>query len=248
MRRKNKKLKLKRVILFCILGFLFWFYMNYEFIFTTYFSTLESQYKTIAQSQNKDYAGVGQKECHNQDGYFTTFTTEENHQKTYFEYKQNGESSWSQNSYWGGTMEKNGCGITALSIILSGYQKDFTPEDLRKKYHPVLNAEEISVELSETFGIKNSDFYYDKTHLSKQAMLEHLQTNRPILICVWNQPHENRWTEKSHYMVLLATDGKQNVYLSNPNGGKNDSKSSGWYDIYEVFPYIAKALYIESYE
>lgn len=30
-------------------------------------------------------------------------------------------------------------------------------------------------------------------------------------------------------------------------GGENDSKSSGWYDINEVTPYIAKALYIESY-
>lgn len=30
-------------------------------------------------------------------------------------------------------------------------------------------------------------------------------------------------------------------------GGKNDSKSSGWYDINEVTPYLAKALYVESY-
>ena len=35
------------------------------------------------------------------------------------------------------------------------------------------------------------------------------------------------------------------VYVSNPNGGKNDSKSSGWYDFDEVVPYIAKALYIK---
>ena len=47
-------------------------------------------------------------------------------------------------------------------------------------------------------------------------------------------------------MVLLATDDKDMVYVSNPNGGKNDSKSSGWYTFKEVTPYIAKALYIES--
>lgn len=248
MRRKKKKLKLRRIILLCILGFLFWFYINYHYIFTTYFSNFGEPYKTITLSQNTDYAGVGQKECQNQDGYFTTFTTEKNHEKTYLEYKQNGTASWRDNSYWGGTMEENGCGITALSVILSGYQKNFTPEDLRKKYNPVLNAEEISTELSKTFGIKNSDFYYDKTHLSKQNLVQHLQTNRPILICVWNQPHENRWTEKSHYMVLLATDGDKKVYISNPNGGKNDSKSSGWYAINEITDYLAKALYIESYE
>lgn len=44
-------------------------------------------------------------------------------------------------------------------------------------------------------------------------------------------------------MVLLATDDNNMVYVSNPNGGKIDSKSSGWYN-----PYIAKALYIESYD
>jgi len=30
-------------------------------------------------------------------------------------------------------------------------------------------------------------------------------------------------------------------------GLKNDSKSSGWYNFNEITPYIAKALYIESY-
>ncbi len=30
-------------------------------------------------------------------------------------------------------------------------------------------------------------------------------------------------------------------------GGENNSKSSGWYKFKEVTPYIAKALYIESY-
>lgn len=31
-------------------------------------------------------------------------------------------------------------------------------------------------------------------------------------------------------------------------GGKNDSKSSGWCKYKEITPYIAKVLYIESYE
>ena len=248
MRKKRKKLKHIKIILLFIVGFLFWLYMNYHSIFTKYISNLEQSYKTMAEEKNENYSGVGQKEYTNQDGYFTTFTTEKNRLKTYIEYKQNGIASWSEHSYWGGIMEENGCGITALSIILSGYKKNFSPEDLRKKYQPVLKAEQISSELSKSFGIKNSDFYFDNVHLSEKEMIKHLQTNRPILICVWNQPHENRWTEKSHYMVLLATDNNEKVYISNPNGGKKDSKSSGWYPIKEVAPYIAKALYIESYE
>lgn len=208
---------------------------------------ITSDYTPIAENINKNYSGIGQTNVKNKDGYFTTFITSENHKKTYIEYKQNGDSSWSNNKYWGGTMAENGCGITALAIILSGYNKDFSPEDLRQKYSPVLKYDSLSNELSKTFQIENSDFYYDSSHLSKEKIQEHLQTNRPILICVWNKPNENRWTTASHYMVLLATDNKNMVYISNPNGGKKDSKSSGWYNFKEIIPYIAKALYIESY-
>lgn len=209
---------------------------------------INSKYSVIKQDVNSNYLGIGQENVKNQDGYFTTFTTIETNKKVYKEYKQNGTSSWAKNNYWGGTMEENGCGITALSIILSGYDKNYTPEDLRKKYSPVLKYENMSKELKNTFGIENSDFYYDSVHLSKEKLEEHLKTNRPILICVWNKPKENRWTTSSHYMVLLATDEKEKVYISNPNGLENDSKSSGWYDFEEVTPFIAKALYVEKYD
>ena len=72
--------------------------------------------------------------------------------------------------------------------------KNYTPEDLRQKYYPVLDYDTLSKELSNTFNIKNTDFYYDSVHLSKEKLQEHLETNRPILVCVWNQPHDNRWT------------------------------------------------------
>ena len=114
-------------------------------------------------------------------------------------------------------MAENGCGITTLSIILSGYNKNYTPEDLRKKYFPVIDYENLSNELSSIFNIKNSDFYYDSVHLSNTKIQEHLKTNRPIIICVWNKPKDNRWTTSSHYMALLACDENGLVYVSNPN-------------------------------
>ena len=40
-------------------------------------------------------------------------------------------------------MAENGCGITVMSIILSGYNKNYTPEDLRQKYYPVLNYDNL---------------------------------------------------------------------------------------------------------
>ncbi len=176
-----------------------------------------SKYKIIKQDKNENYSGIGQEKIENKDGYFTTFTTIENNQKTYNEYKQNGIASWSDNAYWGGNMAENGCGITVMSIILSGYNKDFTPEDLRQKYYPHLDYETLSSVLSKDYNIKNSGFYYDSVHLSSKNITEHLKSNRPIIICVWNKPSENRWTTTSHYMALLATDDNGMVYVSNPN-------------------------------
>lgn len=257
MKTNKRKLNKKRIIifiLFIILIIYFYFKLvNNISIFSDISQNmnifnLSNNYKIIKKDTNKNYPGIGQEKVKNKDGYFTTFTTEDNYKKTYIEYKQNGNSSWSNKEYWGGTMAKNGCGITVMSIILSGYGKDYTPEDLREMYYPVMDYEKLSSELSSTFGIKNSDFYYDSEHLSDESIIKHLQTNRPIIICVWNNPTNNRWTTASHYMVLLAADNNNMVYVSNPNGLENDSKSSGWYNIDEIKPYIAKALYIEDYE
>lgn len=243
---KKKKLN-KKILYFLYLCFLVFIFVKYSFIFQRKSSVI-SNYEIIKQSKNEKYFGIGQQEIENKDGYFTTFTTEEKNKKIYKEYKQNCNSSWSYKEYWGGIMADTGCGITVLSIILSGYNKDYTPENLREKYYPVLNYERLSAELSNTFSIENSDFYYDSLHLSNDYIISHLKTNRPIIICVWNKPSDNRWTTESHYMALLATDDNGMVYVSNPNGGRNDSKSSGWYNINEISPYIAKALYIETYK
>ena len=244
MKKKNRKLKIKNIIKLLIF---LWILINL-YNYTIDYISNNRTYKTIKLDHIENYSGIGQEKVNDKDGYFTTFTTDKKYKKTYIEYKQNGDSTWSNKEYWGGSMSDNGCGITVMATILSGYNKKYTPDDLREKYYPVLNYENLSKELSSEFGIKNTDFYYDSVHLSKEKIVEHLQSNRPIIICVWNEPNKNRWTEKSHYMALLATDGNDFVYVSNPNGGKNDSKSSGWYNIKEIIPYLAKALYVESYE
>lgn len=100
-------------------------------------SANDSKYGIVKKDNNPDYAGVGQEQVTGKNGYFTTFstasrvqsqaddssihvsTTASSNEKVYKEYKQNGTASWSQNPYWDGTMETDGCGITALSIVLS---------------------------------------------------------------------------------------------------------------------------------
>ena len=245
-RRLNRKKKINfKFILFVIIIFIlaYIFYtLNYTFT-----NDITYNFTTISKSENSNYNGIGQEIVSGKDGYFTTFTTVEENKKMYKEFKQNGDSSWAKNSYWGGTMEENGCGITSIAIIASGYNKNVTPEDLRKEFYPVLDGNDIGNVLKNYYNIENSDFLYDTSYFSDNYILEHLQTNRPVLVCVWNKPHDNRWTTASHYLVLLACDNDKNVYVSNPNGGKNDSKSSGWYNINEITPFIAKILFIESY-
>ena len=237
----------RKLIIFLIITILFTYVFiniknNFSLIDT--YNKYFGEYAVIKKDHNDNYDGIGQEKVKNKDGYFTTFTTINN--KTYIEYKQNGNASWSNKEYWNGVMKDTGCGITVMSIILSGYGYDYTPEDLREKYYPVMDYGNITSELSLTYNIENSDFYYDSVHLSNEEIINHLKSDRPIIICVWNNPEDNRWTTASHYMALLATDGEM-VYVSNPNGLENDSKSSGWYNINEITPYIAKALYIEKY-
>ena len=239
---KKRKLNFKLTFFIILITFLVLY-----LLYVLHYSLNNNTFLPIFISKNSDYQGIGQVEITGEDGYFTTFTTIDENKKTYKEFKQNGTSSWAQNSYWGGTMEENGCGITAISIIASGYGKNVTPEDLRKEFYPVLDGNDFGNVLKNYYGIKNTDFLYDTSYFSNEYILEYLKSNRPILVCVWNKPHDNRWTTASHYLVLLACDNKDKVYVSNPNGGKNDSKSSGWYNINEITPFIANILFIESY-
>ena len=203
-----------------------------------------SEYGVIKRDSNEDYDGAGQKRVWGR-GYFTTFTTGGDNERTFKEYKQNGSAPWKDKPYWDGDMESSGCGITAMAIILSGYGSDVTPEDLREKYYPVISGDDIPSELSAAYGIKNSGFVYSDSQLSDEYITNRLLKGEPVLACAWNEPEKNRWTSSSHYIVLLAADNCGSVYVSNPNGGRNAQNSSGWYDIDEVVPFIAKAAFIE---
>ena len=197
-------------------------------------------------SKNENYSGIGQEKVEGKDGYDTTFTTINN--KVYKEYKQVGNASWKDNRYWGGTFEENGCGLAAIATLLSGYGMDYTPEDLRKIYIDFpdehLEGDQMSNELTSRFGISNTDFLYADLYFKKDYIMEHLEQDKPILICVWNNP-DDKWTTSSHYMLLLATDGIDKVYVSNPNGLYGNVKMSGWYNSKDILPYIAKAMFIE---
>lgn len=200
----------------------------------------------VASNTAKSKEIPGQKKVRNMDGYTTTFTcSNSSYPKEYKEFKQN-LGSWSQNSYWGGTMEENGCGITAISIIASGYGSDATPETLREKYFPHLDTTQIKSAFNK-LGIECTDFCFDASYLKESYVTEWLESGRPILICLGNKK-ENKWTELSHYMALLDVNSDGELYVSNPNGLDKSEKESNWYKAEEVLPHVVKALFIESYE
>lgn len=224
--KKHKKSSLRLKWIFLLILFLLsGVYLRYRF-FTN--STVESiSFTAPAVSKNELYSGVGQTYVANGNGYSTTFTTANG--KTYKEYKQNGNSPWSERYYWGGTMAENGCGITCLATLASGYGMEDTPEDLRKKYTSNktshLAGERMSTELEKYFHLANSDFLYADTYFQKDYIFDWLKEDKPILICVWDKPN-NKWTTSSHYMLLLATDNVSKVYVSNPNGEFGEAKMS----------------------
>lgn len=120
-KKQTKKLNVKKVILFLlVIGLILYFCIKADKPIPTNLDSSNiknsSGYAIIKLDDNKNYSGTGQEKVENKDGYFTTFTTEEKNQKTYKEYKQNGDSSWSDKEYWGGTMAENGCGITSYGF------------------------------------------------------------------------------------------------------------------------------------
>lgn len=252
---KNRKINFKRLILFIFFPLLIICILCYFFVFNdstmpangftnAFINYKASDYDIIHLTENPAYSGIGQQHVGGMDGYTTTFTLKGNDKITFKEYKQNGNASWSQNKYWDNTMETDGCGITALSIILSGYGYLDTPEDLRKEYYPILKSDDIPMVLKNSYNIECSGFYYDGIHLSDEKINEALNNRCVILACVWNKSYANRWTTESHYMAILATDNNGKLYISNPNGIDGSEKASGWYDTSEITKYLAKVLYI----
>lgn len=233
-RRKKKKSHVK-LIVFIVFVLLFGLYL---------WNKILPKYTLVATSTNVHYSGIGQKSISGKDGYSTTFTTING--KIYKEYKQNGDSSWAERYYWGGTMAENGCGITCLATLASGYGMDYTPEDLRKKYAPTkkdhLAGNLISSELQNSFSIDNSDFRYTDIYFEKDYIFNWLKEDKPILICVWDKPN-SRWTTSSHYMLLLATDNISKVYVSNPNGDIGSPRMSRMVRIYRCASLYCKSSF-----
>lgn len=248
-RKKKKKLKYKRlytlilIIIITVLCIKLISRKNTESISKSNNNVQNSVNNEIIPIEDVPISTIqGQTIVTDADGYVTQYTTSKPNHRKYNEYKQI-LGSWAERSYWGGTMAENGCGITSMAIIASGYGIDVTPEYFRDKYFPHLDAEKM-IPAFKDIGLKCSEFSFSSTQINKRYMAEWLNKGNPILICV-NSNRENIWTAASHYMVILDINKEGNFYISNPNGEEGSEKASGWYSASEIIPFIAKIAFIE---
>lgn len=99
MKKHKKKFKIKRLLIFLLIIILaIYLYLKYNLFVLdavnkdsniTNQNSTNYGYAVIKLDKNDKYLGIGQESVKDKDGYFTTFTTVENHKKTYKEYKQN---------------------------------------------------------------------------------------------------------------------------------------------------------------
>lgn len=202
-------------------------------------------FDVTGESVNKAYKGKGQQQVKGEKGYPATFTTADG--KVYKEYKQNGITPWKDEEYYGGTMDDSGCGLTVMSIVLSGYGKDQDPGKLCDRYAPELDYQKMGNEFSKVFDVPSTPFFFDYLSMTEDRIRQHLETDEPAIACIWGVLGANRWTRSSHFIALLACEGDK-VYVSNPNGLPGHSNCSGWYDFDEVVPFISKILYVGDME
>lgn len=160
----------------------------------------------------------------------TTYTNKAG--KTFIEYKQN-VGPWATMPYGNNTISYQGCSITCLAIMTSGYGYNFTPQkwsgtsligmaSQAKQYAPGSTHVQIGG------GAYNANLNVAQTN--KTDIQNHLKTGDVVIIHVLGAKngYNSPYTSSEHWMVLLdINDSGDQVYVCNPYSGK----SNGWTDI-----------------
>lgn len=175
--------------------------------------------------------GNGQLISSSGDGYNSVYISGSG--KKYKEFKQNASyASYRNNMYGDNTIGVQGCSITAIAIVLSGYGYDFTPNKWSGNSLVSISGVISSYEVATKYDVTTSN----AAKTAKENIQAHLKTGEPVIIHVLA---DSSFTNNQHWMALLdiSEDGSQ-VYLSNPNvSGEN-----GWVNIdkalYDLRTYI----------
>ena len=165
------------------------------------------------------------------DGYNNIYSS--SFGKKYKEFKQNASyASYRNNMYGDNTIAKQGCSITAVAIVLSGYGHNVTPNRWSGNFLVSIDGSINAYEVAKRYDVTTSSAFIK----AKTSIKKHLMTGQPAIIHVLGK---SSFTNSQHWMALLdiSKDGTQ-VYLSNPNvSGEN-----GWINmdkaLYDLRTYI----------
>ena len=163
----------------------------------------------FGQIVNSTPVGDGTVVSQTGDGYSQVYKS--SYGKTYKEFKQNGPSSYRDKPYGDDTIAAQGCSITSIAIVLSGYGYNYTPATWSGTSLVSIYGETNKVVPS----INHTNSVSGATSENKAAIQKHLKTGNPVIIHVLSK---SPFTANQHWMALLdiSSDGSQ-VYLSNPN-------------------------------
>ena len=183
------------------------------------------------------------------DGYDSVYVSKAG--KTYINYTQYTKGAttctYADYIYWIYNGEElsiyhNGCGLTSVAIILSGYRNvGMNPYELTlacaKNEIQFMTPDNFSpVPVLNKYGVQA--IRYDKnteyTEAEKeQYVLNVLRDNRPVMVEVYGPEKGGKsvFTDGMHWIVLLDIDDSTNkVYVSNPSKERS-YPSGGWLDI-----------------
>ena len=125
-----------------------------------------------------------------------------------------------------GNIPSEGCSITSEAIVLSGYGKNKTPNNIANdvSYYPRTIAE-IANDLTK-YGVPSKYKSISPSEAqnssnrsnAKNEIKSNLEKGKPIILLL-HQGTDNRYTSDAHYVVLVGLDKNGNPAIANPNGG-----------------------------
>lgn len=157
------------------------------------------------------------------DGYTQKYTSSAG--ITYTEFKQF-QGSYSENSYWDGTIHSSGCGPTSVAILMSGLtNKNYTPADtaaeMKSKYG-YTSYETLQKEMNDV-GLTSEVIQSP----SAEQIQNNLRNGKVMLVSVNSA---TIFTGASHIMALIDINDQGQVYIANPSS----TTLNGWWDISDI--------------
>lgn len=146
-------------------------------------------------------------------------------ERTYRNYKQShlstdGKNDYYNYPYWEGTIESDGCGPTAVAIILSGYGYDYNPRDVVKKMSSLgIKYTSSSNLLTTVKSYKIKAELKSWSSNSEKEIKENFAAGRPVIMGV-------SLNGAGHYVTFLGLDKKGKLILSDP--GRRDSDNNNY--------------------